>query len=1047
MQSAYMKKFLDNLRQQFSEMEVITGVKLFVNDALQSVNYDAETGAVTTIVNDTSLFAQNFQCQLKGEWHACNVDYPEQEGAASYAVAVLCYFYQESCPSVKPSEAADLSEGSWWAYLSQKKFERPASYPNMARHRVIYVIDQDPESQQYRVNVKKSYLTKANKFTKIEDLPISVLDQDPLPKFIAPEDRRILHLMHEACDDDSDRQSDIFYLERIAGPVPAMRLFSYIIKTGRSFWQNTESSPLVYKAQDSHHLNNPWFRITKVFGDYYLNMDTGHCGPLADENYQDETTPAENDQTTPVPYLTLRSRRIDTPWLDSILTEVNFAEVAFQYSDIALRPEMSEWVLESAKLKQSVKRNMAQEFTHLMELDVIKPVSYVRDATIADGFHESDFVIPDETQWLEFLVMVVPRLKKAGWKTHIDKSFGLLVQKIDEWYGIVNQQEQSGWFDISIGVIINGERVNVLPLILEQLKLLPNAEALNALKEKADDELFVISRKEGERIGLPMGRIKPILNTLVELLDGKSLNTEGDLQFTTQQLGQLSAIEDNFHQAIQWQGNYDIQARLKKLATFKQLEPVAVEPGFNAKLRDYQQLGLSWLQFLVNYELGGILADDMGLGKTIQTLAHLLKQHQRSETQNPSIVIAPTSLMANWSKEARTFAPALKVLVLHGSERKNYFDQIPEHDLILTTYPLLVRDAEQVLAYEYHLAILDEAQVIKNSRSKMAQTAYQVRAEHRLCLTGTPVENHLGELWSLFNFLMPKFLGDEEQFTRLFRIPIERQNDEGRRTALINRVKPFLLRRTKAAVVSELPPKTVIEELIELDDEQSMLYEAIRIAMHQRIQSAITANGIGKSNLVISDALLKLRQVCCAPSLVKLESAQGIEASAKLDWITTMLPSMVEEGRRILLFSQFTEMLKLIQARLDELGIEYVKLTGSTKNRELPVTRFQEGKVPVFLISLKAGGTGLNLTAADTVIHYDPWWNPAAENQASDRAHRIGQENPVFVYKLICKNTVEERIQSMQQRKQALADSIYGKGTGSGGFSQSDLNQLFEPLS
>ncbi|MGI9503507.1 MAG: DEAD/DEAH box helicase [Geminicoccaceae bacterium] len=407
---------------------------------------------------------------------------------------------------------------------------------------------------------------------------------------------------------------------------------------------------------------------------------------------------------------------------------------------------------------------------------------------------------------------------------------------------------------------------------------------------------------------------------------------------------------------------------------------MAPPPGFKGQLRLYQKEGLSWLQLLREVGLGGILADDMGLGKTVQTLAHVLVEKQSGRATRPSLVIAPTSLMANWRLEARRFAPDLKVLTLYGSERKLRFGEVDTSDLVLTTYALLRYDKEILLAQDYHLVILDEAQNIKNPKAATTRLVHRLKARHRLCLSGTPLENHLGELWSLCHFLNPGLLGDGRTFRRVFRTPIEKHDDAHRGRLLARRIRPYLLRRTKAEVEQDLPEKTEIVENIELSGAQRDLYESIRLAMHERVRRELAAKGVARSHIVILDALLKLRQVCCDPRLLKLDAAKTVDGSAKLARLLDMLPAMIEEGRRILLFSQFTGMLSLIEAELKAQKIDFLKLTGRTKDRGALVERFQAGETPLFLISLKAGGSGLNLTAADTVIHYDPWWNPAIED-------------------------------------------------------------------
>jgi len=359
--------------------------------------------------------------------------------------------------------------------------------------------------------------------------------------------------------------------------------------------------------------------------------------------------------------------------------------------------------------------------------------------------------------------------------------------------------------------------------------------------------------------------------------------------------------------------------------------------------------------------------------------------------------------------------------------------------VILTTYPLLWRDAGELMRYSYHLLILDEAQTVKNAQSRGAEAVRRIDTRHRLCLTGTPLENHLGELWSQFDFLLPGFLGGGRQFTRHWRTPIEKQNDSRRRDLLARRIRPFILRRKKEDVAQELPPKTIIVRNVELEGGQRDLYETVRAAMDVKVRDEIASRGFSRSQIVILDALLKLRQVCCDPRLVKAGSARKVKERAKLDLLMAMLPELVDEGRRILVFSQFTSMLALIEHELANIGLDYALLTGDTGDRETPISRFQAGEVPIFLISLKAGGVGLNLTAADTVIHYDPWWNPAVENQATDRAHRLGQDKPV--------GSIEEKILALQERKAELAAGILSEDRGVElKFGTDDLAALFEPL-
>jgi SNF2 family DNA or RNA helicase len=472
------------------------------------------------------------------------------------------------------------------------------------------------------------------------------------------------------------------------------------------------------------------------------------------------------------------------------------------------------------------------------------------------------------------------------------------------------------------------------------------------------------------------------------------------------------------------------------------IRPLAAPAHFPATLRPYQQEGLGWLQFLCRHRLGGILADDMGLGKTVQTLAHLATEKAAGRLGKPCLIVAPVSVLGNWQREIGRLTPGLRLLTWHGAKRKALLSSMDTADVVITGYPLLPLDAEILLAREFYYLILDEAQMIKNPRAKVSQAARALRADHRLCLTGTPMENNLGELWSLVEFAQPGLLGDEKQFQRHYRTPIEKGGNRTRARSLSRRIG----RRTKDAVARDLPPKMQIVESIVLDERQRDFYDGIRLAMHRRVCDAVQRQGLARSHITVLDALLKLRQACCDPRLVGADTQSQAIPSAKLDWLSTALPEMIAEGRRILLFSQFTSMLRLIEALLTGLSIPYCLLTGETQNRTALIQRFQMGGVPVFLISLKAGGTGLNLTAADTVIHYDPWWNPAAEAQATDRAHRIGQDKSVFVYKLIAQCTVEEKIMQLQAEKHALVSGLYtDRNASPGDWSAADLEALFAP--
>ena len=650
-------------------------------------------------------------------------------------------------------------------------------------------------------------------------------------------------------------------------------------------------------------------------------------------------------------------------------------------------------------------------------------------------------------RWLDFVHDGASALREAGWRVEIDADFAthfhaIEAEDTDEaWTADLKEQEGGAWwFSLDLGIMVEGQRVTLLPLLVQTLKRLPEVTPAAIESLAAHGKLYV-DLPDGRALALPFRRVRDMLMTLIELYD-QPLNADGTMTVPLDLAAALARIDAATR--MRWLGGRRLQALVERLRHFDGLTPIAPPQGLVATLRPYQREGLNWLQFLRDYGLGGILADDMGLGKTVQALAHILTEKESGRLTAPCLIVCPTSLIPNWQDEATKFAPSLNVLALHGKERAARFDAVAGADLVLTTYPLLPRDAEILQPVDWHMVVLDEAQAIKNPSTKATQLVCELKAKHRLCLTGTPIENHLGEAWSHFAFLMPGMLGTHKDFTKRFRFPIEKQRDSDRQRLLAQRLKPFILRRNKADVAKELPPKTEIIHYVEFDSAQRDLYETVRLTMHDKVRQVVADKGFNRSRIVILDALLKLRQTCCDPRLLKLAGAKKAKRSAKLDSLMDMIPEMVEEGRRILLFSQFTSMLDLIKQELAKTAIPFVEIRGDTVDRKTPVVRFQRGEVPLFLISLKAGGTGLNLTAADTVIHYDPWWNPAVENQATDRAYRIGQDKPVFVYKFIAKGTVEERILDLQNRKRGLAAALLDeRPDATAAFEATDIDFLF----
>ncbi len=700
------------------------------------------------------------------------------------------------------------------------------------------------------------------------------------------------------------------------------------------------------------------------------------------------------------------------------------------------------------------------------------------------------WTLAQEAFFGDFWAEQVPRLAAKGWSVVVQPGFAHESVPVQRWKliiapdtgevlgkevaGPVGPRERpvqklqlparEGAWLLSLGIEIDGETLDLAPMLADLLKR--DARWLIARRMARIDDLEIISLRApgGRRIDAPAGPLKAIVGAMVDLLTDPERNQRQDgdpLRLGAWESRRLEALRAGLVQAHrvdgandwQLQGDIGLSQLAKRLKAIGEPQPVPAPQGLQVQLRPYQLEGLAWLQYLRAQGLGGILADDMGLGKTAQALAHILVEKEAGRLTRPALVVLPTSLLFNWQAEAQRMAPGLRLLALHGPDRGQLFTDIAEHDLVLTTYPLLWRDVEALAAQTFHLLILDEAQMVKNAGSRSARALRRLQAPHLLCLTGTPLENHLGELWAQFDFLMPGFLGDVRSFNARWRKPIEENGETLRAQLLSQRVRPFILRRRKQDVATELPPRTEVVQRVQLQGKQRELYEAVRATADKQVRRVLERESFDGAQITILDALLKLRQVCCDPRLVKGSKTAASMERVKLELLADMLPALVAEGRRVLVFSQFTEMLNLVAGQLQALELPFLSLTGETppRQRGAVVRQFQaqdEASPPILLVSLKAGGVGLNLTAADTVIHMDPWWNPAVEEQATARAHRIGQEQPVFVYKLVVEGSIEERMLELQARKAALAQGVLGHDAeGAVKFGEADLHALLAPLS
>jgi superfamily II DNA or RNA helicase len=988
----------------------------------------------------------------------------------------------------------------WLEDLQRDSKEETEEFPDDVRHRLLYTLGRDPGRAgvpALSVQPFNATLRKDGKLSHIKQYPAQ-LSGSPA-RFLRPSDRYILsRLGRRSLNSPLGGQQD-----------DAGDTLRRMLATGRAYWSKPEGAPLTEGRERAGRIEwelgqdgtqrailalDPGLVAVRIPEPWYIDPEGAEMGPVRTDlpigvvnkllaappipaevaaRVREEIArrvpsmalPAPNALPDPVrvpgpPGLHLRLMRGALPNAyqdhtrrhnaDGNLQTTPVARLAYYYGDFIVPctdQDVPRVHARGGTLYQ-IDRDLKAErgaVDRLAELGLgrisrLMPVWY-RHA------HSDDFAMAGDDGddgWLRFALDEIDNLRADGWSVEVDEDFPFHVVRPDSDFD-AELIESSGidWLELHLGVMVGGERIDMIPALVNML----DHPMLASWLENTALENVPVKLTDGRLLALPLAKLRPTLMALIELFGGGIVDsTDGRIRLSRMHASDLAAIADRAQ--MTWRGGEALIALGQRLREAGGAIPVAEVPDtFQGSLRAYQQHGVDWLQFLREAGLGGVLADDMGLGKTVQTLAHLMIEKAAGRLDKPALIVCPTSVMPNWRSEAEKFAPSLRVLPLHGLTRKARFPEIPAHDLVLTTYPLLARDHEVLTRHEWHVVVLDEAQTIKNPNSATTRQALRLRAAQRLCLSGTPLQNHLGELWSLFDFLAPGFLGAQQSFRARYRTPIEKHGDQERAELLARRVRPFLLRRTKQEVVAELPPKTEITDQVELEDGQRAIYEAIRLAMHEKVKAAIGSKGLARSGIVVLDALLKMRQACCDPRLLKLQAVSKSKAgSAKMDRLMDMLSIMLDEGRRVLLFSQFTEMLALIEERLRADKIEYVLLTGDTRDRATPVRRFQDGEVPLFLISLKAGGVGLNLTAADTVIHYDPWWNPAVEDQATDRAYRIGQDKPVFVHRLVTLGTIEEKMEVLKERKREIVASVMNAEQGGlRQLTEADIEALFAP--
>lgn len=631
-------------------------------------------------------------------------------------------------------------------------------------------------------------------------------------------------------------------------------------------------------------------------------------------------------------------------------------------------------------------------------------------------------IAKDDSSWKD-LHKEIRHLRKDGFSiSRISEQKLAPIEINDSDFLFHTKDSSDGWFSMSLAIKVQGNEVNLLPILLSAINSLPemNEAAINSLNDKGS---FIAALSSGSLISIPFERMKFILMSLHELL---SQVNSTDARIKLPAAHALSLLDNEGFSSSTKVLSEGITQLVEQSQRLLEKKPLEASANFKAELRDYQKVGLGWLEQISKLRAGGILADEMGLGKTVQVIAKLALDKSTSCDINPVLVVCPASLIGNWINEIANFAPELRVMQYTGAGRAKLQDFFKFSDVVLTTYQLLLRDQSALTGLWWHGVFLDEAHTIKNSAAAITTAAKELVADYRICLTGTPIENHLGELWSLFDFLMPNMLGSRERFRKFIQKPAE-DGDSMAPVMLRKLVSPFVLRRLKEDVLNDLPAKIESIIRVQLTERQLDLYEAIRLLAAEEIKAEIANKSFSPRSPKTVEILTRLRQVCLHPSLCKIAEAKDVKDSAKFQALFERLSLLLEGKRKVLIFSQFVEMLELIGEELKQHSIPYLKLIGDIPldDRTRIVQEFQETEVQVFLISLLAGGHGLNLTQADTVIIYDPWWNPAKEAQAIDRAHRIGQEKPVLVLRMIAAGTLEEKMMELKSRKLAISKLIY----------------------
>lgn len=1038
----------DYLRMIASPEVVKRGIAYYESGAVKDIKFEGELlHAVVKGSEDYDVFLQIKDNFIKGYRCTCPA-YFQFDGACKHVIAVFCHIFENGLPGKNNNKHKAIKEDYYIEdYVLLELLKNTNSEIKKQEVRVEYYFEFKKYnvhdfvcSMHMRIGDKRLYVLKDIKefIEKIENnLPFSfgkLFNFNPLLHEFSKEDAEVLNIIKELYG--IERSISIYSAPNVFLDGKYVNLnYNFLMKVAKALGNKPVNMISPFEKLISFEVNDLPFNIkieknndgiyVKPEGEMGLPLDREERIILKDDKVY---LLNHNEQVFPIVkglYLKDRNELKFTGEnqhkLFSVLPRLQ------EFKNIELSEDLKH-AIERKPLKfkihiEGYKKGIAVDVKFIYGEQEFNPFTkeslqhlivrdYEKEMYILKLFEDTGFsiergraVLQNEEKLYIFIKEVLPNLTQMGevyYASDVKHLFSIKTPKIRS----------------SISYLYG----NLLEIKtdFEDIDVRAAEEILHSIKEKK--KYFRL--KDGSFISLEENRIKK-LSELLEDVSREDIEQNRVNLSKYRFLGFLNNVKDKsdvpFEQAEEFERVIDNIVNSKH----QKIEPPESLKGI---LREYQVTGFKWLKVLAENGLGGILADDMGLGKTLQAISFLLSAKESKISPQTSLIVAPSSLIFNWENEIARFAPQLKTAVVSGSvfERKKVIKKLNEYDVIITSYPLLRNDLEFYIRHNFYCVILDEAQHIKNFDSLNAKSVKKLKSNVRFALTGTPIENSLAELWSIFDFIMPGYLYSYKKFNEYYQRPIVEGNNEDLEE-LKKLISPFILRRTKNDVLKELPEKTETTLMVDMTPQQKKIYLSYLKNIKGELEERIEREGFEKSKMHIFSGLLRLRQICCHPALF-IENYKG--TSGKMELLEELLQELMDSGRRVLIFSQFTSMLSLIRKMLEEMNIKYAYLDGNTcvNERKVIVDDFNNGCGRVFLLSLKAGGVGLNLTSADTVIHFDPWWNPAVENQASDRAHRIGQKNNVQVFRLITKGTIEEKINELQMKKKDLINSVVIEG-------------------